>query len=82
MCVYGIGLPFDHPIWDNLPPCKCSGGMLVEPYWLPPAWDNPPKVTPGPAWQPTYRFSDHSNPVMVEHVPARPKGKRRRGRRR
>lgn len=24
MCVYGIGLPFDHPIWRNLPPCRCG----------------------------------------------------------
>lgn len=26
MCTYGIGLPFDHPIWQNLPPCHCGGG--------------------------------------------------------
>lgn len=24
MCTYGIGLPFDHPIWRNLPPCRCG----------------------------------------------------------
>jgi hypothetical protein len=24
MCIYGIGLPFDHPIWRNLPPCTCG----------------------------------------------------------
>jgi hypothetical protein len=26
MCTYGIGLPFDHPIWQNLPPCHCGIG--------------------------------------------------------
>lgn len=26
MCTYGIGLPFDHPIWQNLPPCHCGLG--------------------------------------------------------
>jgi hypothetical protein len=24
MCTYGIGLPFDHPIWETLPPCGCG----------------------------------------------------------
>lgn len=31
MCVYGIGLPFDHPIWQNLPPCHC--GVKFGPSW-------------------------------------------------
>ena len=38
MCVWGIGLPFDHPIWQNLPPCRCANGNVptttTEP-WLP-----------------------------------------------
>lgn len=28
MCTYGIGLPFDHPIWQNLPPCNCGTAAL------------------------------------------------------
>ena len=39
MCTYGIGLPFDHPIWRTLPPCDCGGSSLplsdvtsVDPY--------------------------------------------------
>lgn len=45
MCTYGIGLPFDHPIWRNLPPCTC--GQLPGPMnplrdwrW----WERPVKV--------------------------------------
>lgn len=41
MCIYGIGLPFDHPIWQNLPPCHCGQGAIPfsspKPYvqWRP-----------------------------------------------
>lgn len=28
MCTYGIGLPFDHPIWQSLPPCNCGTTAL------------------------------------------------------
>ena len=32
MCVYGIGLPFDHPIWLNLPPCRCGWESRPDPF--------------------------------------------------
>lgn len=38
MCTYGIGLPFDHPIWQNLPPCRCGLSVNTnDPYveWRP-----------------------------------------------
>lgn len=31
MCIYGIGLPFDHPIWRNLPPCRCGTDVTYFP---------------------------------------------------
>ncbi len=41
MCVYGIGLPFDHPIWRNLPPCRCGTEYQTQ---FPSVWvtDLPP----------------------------------------
>lgn len=70
MCTYGIGLPFDHPIWQNLPQCTCGG------LTLPPAWDNPPRV----------RFDDFGVRVELEPViiaPALPPARgRRAGRKR
>lgn len=39
MCTYGIGLPFDHPIWRNLPPCRCGGNAvqpsITQPFTVP-----------------------------------------------
>jgi hypothetical protein len=58
MCVYGIGLPYDHPIWKSLPPCKCGDDewshkspfepVLPRQPGLPPAWGPFVPVTPVP----------------------------------
>lgn len=41
MCTYGIGLPFDHPIWRNLPPCTCGQAQASRDWrW----WERPVRV--------------------------------------
>ena len=46
MCTYGIGLPYDHPIWQNLPPCTCGTRYTIEPRW-----DNPIRTREPFWWQ-------------------------------
>jgi hypothetical protein len=65
VCTYGIGLPFDHPIWQSLPPCRCGDNGFTSPDigWAPLT----PTITP--QWQPTYRFTDRANdPCGIGHA--------------
>lgn len=65
MCTYGIGLPFDHPIWQNLPPCHCGLSVPQQTYLtLPPRWDNPPRLP----WLINADETNEPDPtVLLEH---------------
>lgn len=57
MCTYGIGLPFDHPIWQSLPPCRCGGPAPTPSLWREViSWDEPsPNIERIPARCPDCR---------------------------